>query len=51
VREDAPAGRLVVNSAQVWATGGLSARADAYMALPPAELPRVGGGADELRLP
>ena len=44
VREDAAAGKLVVNSAQVLATGGLSARSDAYLALPPAELPKVGGG-------
>jgi uncharacterized repeat protein (TIGR01451 family) len=51
VREDAKPGKLVVNSARVRAAGGLSARADAYMALPPAELPKVGGGADELRLP
>ena len=51
VREDAAAGKLVVNSAQVSAAGGLSARAEAYLALPPAELPAVGGGADELRLP
>jgi uncharacterized repeat protein (TIGR01451 family) len=51
VREDAAAGKLVVNSAKVSAAGGLSARANAYMALPPAELPKVGGGADELRLP
>ena len=51
VREDAKAGRLVVNSAQVSAAGGLSARAEAYLALPPAELPAVGGGGDELRQP
>ena len=51
VREDAAAGKLVVNSAQVSAAGGLSARSDAYLALPPAELPAVGGGADEHRLP
>ena len=51
VREDATAGKLVVNSAEVWAASGLNARADAYLALPPAELPKVGGGADELRLP
>ena len=50
VREDAAAGNLVVNSAQVRAAGGLSARADAYLALPPAELPQVGGDADELGL-
>ncbi len=48
VREDVAAGRLVVNSAQARAAGGLSARADAYLALPPAELPAVGGDADEL---
>lgn len=51
VREDAAAGKLVVNSAQVSATGGLSASSDAYLALPPAELPAVGGGADKFRLP
>jgi uncharacterized repeat protein (TIGR01451 family) len=51
VREDAAASRLVMNSAQVSAAGGLSAHSDAYLALPPAELPTVGGGADELRLP
>jgi uncharacterized repeat protein (TIGR01451 family) len=51
VREDAKAGKLVVNSAQVSAAGGLSARAEAYLALPPAELPAVGGGGDELRQP
>jgi uncharacterized repeat protein (TIGR01451 family) len=51
VREDAAAGKLVVNSAEAWAADGLNARADAYLALPPAELPKVGGGADELRLP
>jgi hypothetical protein len=51
VREDAAAGKLVVNQAQVSAAGGLNARAEAYLALPPAELPTVGGGADELRLP
>ena len=51
VREDAAAGKLVVNSAQVSAAGGLNARAEAYLALPPAELPTVGGGADDLRLP
>ena len=45
------AGKLVVNSAEVSAAGGLNARADAYLALPPAELPTVGGGTDELRLP
>jgi uncharacterized repeat protein (TIGR01451 family) len=51
VREDVKAGKLVVNSAQVSAAGGLSARAEAYLALPPAELPAVGGGGDELRQP
>ena len=51
VREDAGAGKLVVNNAQVSAAGGLNARAKAYLALPPVELPAVGGGADELPLP
>jgi uncharacterized repeat protein (TIGR01451 family) len=51
VREDAGAGKLVVNDAQVSAAGGLNARAKAYLALPPVELPTVGGGADEIRLP
>jgi uncharacterized repeat protein (TIGR01451 family) len=51
VREDAAAGKLVVNSAQVSTTGGLSASSDAYLALPPAELPNVGGGTDGLRPP
>ena len=51
VREDARAGKLVVNSAQVSAAGGLNASGKAYLALPPVELPAVGGGADELRLP
>jgi uncharacterized repeat protein (TIGR01451 family) len=51
VRQDAVVGRLVINSAEVWAAGGLHASADAYLALPPAELPAVGGGTDELRLP
>jgi uncharacterized repeat protein (TIGR01451 family) len=50
VREDAGAGALVVNSAQVSAAGGLLARAEAYLALPPSELPAVGGSADDLRL-
>jgi uncharacterized repeat protein (TIGR01451 family) len=55
VREDVAAGRLVVNSAQASAAGGLSARAEAYLALPPPELPAVGGRSaggrvDELRL-
>ena len=50
VRADAAAGKLVVNGAQASAAGGLSARAEAYLALPPAELPAVGGTADELRL-
>ena len=49
VREDAAAGVLVVNSAQVSAAGGLRTSASAYLALPPAELPTVGGRADELR--
>ena len=49
VREDATAGKLVVNSAQASAAGGLSARAETYLALPPAELPAVGGSAAELR--
>jgi len=47
VREDAPAGKLVVNSAQASAAGGLDAHAEAYMALPPFELPVVGGSAAE----
>jgi uncharacterized repeat protein (TIGR01451 family) len=51
VRKDAAAGKLVVNQAQVTAGGGLSARAEAYLALPPAELPMVGGSNDSLRLP
>jgi uncharacterized repeat protein (TIGR01451 family) len=51
VREDAPTGTLVVNSAQLLAAGGLSARAEAYLALPPAELPTVGGIADGIPLP
>lgn len=51
VRKDAAAGKLVVNQAQVTAESGLSARAEAYLALPPAELPTVGGRADGLRLP
>jgi uncharacterized repeat protein (TIGR01451 family) len=51
VREDAPAGALVVNSAKVAAAGGLSARAEAYLALPPVELPRVGGMAGGIPLP
>jgi uncharacterized repeat protein (TIGR01451 family) len=51
VREDVKAGKLVVNSAQVSAAGGLNARAETYLALPPAELPAVGGGGDELRQP
>ncbi len=51
VRQDVSAGNLVVNSAQIRAAGGLSAHADAYQALPPAELPQVGRSADELRLP
>ena len=51
VREDAGAGKLVVNNAQVSAAGGMNAGAKAYLALPPVELPAVGGGADELRLP
>ena len=51
VREDAAAGKVVMNSAKVSAAGGLNARSEAYLALPPAELPAVGGGADEIRLP
>jgi uncharacterized repeat protein (TIGR01451 family) len=51
VRDDATAGRLVINSAEVWAANGFNARADAYLALPPAELPKVGGGTDEHRQP
>jgi len=51
VRKDAAAGKLVVNQAQVTAGGSLSARAEAYLALPPAELPMVGGSTDGLRLP
>jgi uncharacterized repeat protein (TIGR01451 family) len=50
VREDVTAGKLVVNNARASAAGGLNARANAYLALPPAELPAVGGSADELRL-
>jgi uncharacterized repeat protein (TIGR01451 family) len=51
VREDAAAGKVVMNSARVSAAGGLNARSEAYLALPPAELPTVGGVADEPRLP
>jgi uncharacterized repeat protein (TIGR01451 family) len=48
VREDATGGKLVVNSAHASAAGGLSARAEAYLALPPLELPAVGGSPAEL---
>ena len=49
VRADAPPGGLLVNSAQATAAGGLNARADAYLAMPPVELPAVGGAASDLR--
>ena len=51
VRADAAAGKVVMNRARVSAAGGLNARSEAYLALPPAELPVVGGVADEPRLP
>ena len=51
VREDAAAGKVVMNSARVSAAGGLSVRSEAYLALPPAELPAVGGVAGQIRLP
>jgi uncharacterized repeat protein (TIGR01451 family) len=43
VRADAEVGGLLVNVARASAAGGLSARARAFVALPPAELPAVGG--------
>ena len=51
VRADAAAGKVVMNRARVSAAGGLSARSEAYLALPPAELPAVGGVAGQIRLP
>ena len=43
VAPDARVGGLLVNRAQATAAGGLSANAEAFVALPPAELPAVGG--------
>jgi uncharacterized repeat protein (TIGR01451 family) len=43
VASDARIGGLLVNRAQATAAGGLSANAEAFVALPPAELPAVGG--------
>jgi uncharacterized repeat protein (TIGR01451 family) len=39
-------GTTITNQVDASATGGLQAKASAAIVLPPAELPRVGGGAD-----
>ena len=51
VRAGASGGGLLVNRAQAAADGGLTASAEAVVALPPDELPVVGGALDRLRVP
>jgi hypothetical protein len=44
-----PAGKIIVNQARVGAAGIAALTASASIAMPPAELPRVGRGADSRR--
>jgi hypothetical protein len=46
VAENLPLGTIVTNQVEASASGGLQVQATADIVLPPAELPRVGGGAD-----
>jgi uncharacterized repeat protein (TIGR01451 family) len=43
VGAELPAGAAIVNRASATAAGGLEASASAILAMPPSELPRVGG--------